>query len=111
MKFKCSCCEVKLGEFCPKVGSDGDFTGGPWYIDDNRLNHTAVICLHCGTIHDTVGSLTRALGFVLTCGNIMPMKIVGSMNPREIGIMLMSDKHYGVESARDIVVRELGFQA
>jgi hypothetical protein len=110
MRFKCSCCRATLGKFCPKVGGDGDFTGGPWYVDENRLNHNAFICLHCGTIHDAVGSVTRTLGFILSFGNSMPMKVVGTMNPMELGMILMNDEHYGVESAREIVVRELGLK-
>jgi hypothetical protein len=37
----------------------------------------------------------------------MPMKIIGTMNPMEIGIILMNDEHYGLENAREIVIREL----
>jgi hypothetical protein len=40
----------------------------------------------------------------------MPMKIIGTMNPMEIGIILMNDEHYGLENAREIVIRELGLK-
>jgi hypothetical protein len=38
------------------------------------------------------------------------MKVVGTMNPMELGMILMNDEHYGIESAREIVVRELGLK-
>ena len=110
MKFKCSCCRATLGKFCSNVGRDGDFTGGPWYIDDDRLKHNAFICLHCGTIHDAVGSIRKTIGCILSFGHTMPMRVVGSLNPMELGLILMHHECFGIESARQIVVRELGLK-
>lgn len=56
MNFKCSNRKKKIGKSYDVDISNADLIGRPWYTDDTGLNHMAIMCLYCGTIHDCIGA-------------------------------------------------------
>ena len=70
MKFKCSFCEknevVKM--------QDAEMIAFNYYKDDKGANHTGIICLECGTIHDCLISFVKIIPTLLRITN--PYKVV-----------------------------------
>jgi hypothetical protein len=103
MKFTCSTCEKKLTKSYDDNPSVADFLGRPWYKVENGLNHLVIVCLHCGTIHDTSGSFLTGL----FSGFQSMLKVHEDINPIELSLIVK--KHTGGPSAnsRKIVIKEM----
>jgi hypothetical protein len=104
MKLKCLACKKTISKPYAADRVNGDLFGCPWYIDDTGLKHLALVCLHCGTIHDASGSVLRAL---LT-GFKSPMKIHNDINPMELSMMIMSRSDGNEIAFRNVAIDDIG---
>ena len=78
MKFKCVACGKVLSNPYDVDPLNGNIIMRPWYTDQNGLNHSAIACLECGTIHDTSGSIWR---FLLSVFINRFMKVHSTIHP------------------------------
>lgn len=104
MKFKCLTCGATVSKSYNVDPANGDLLGLPWYIDDKGLKHLAIVCLHCGTIHDCSVSLLRA---VLSAFR-SPLKIHNDINPMELGMMIMGRSEHPETESRQIAINDFG---
>ena len=104
MNFQCRCCGALLSRSYDSDRTAGDVLGRPWYRDDTGLNHLAIVCLNCGTIHDCSGSAIRAL---LTLGKTK-YKCHNSIDPLQLSTMVRSMTGGLTSDARTIAVEKLG---
>lgn len=63
MRFRCSHChhdhDMQHDSYFANPAS-GTLAGGPWF-KENGLNHDALACLKCGTVHATTGAFLKAV--------------------------------------------------
>lgn len=104
MKVKCSTCGKTISKSYDVNPTNGDLLARPWYIDESGLKHLAIVCLHCGTIHDSSGSLFRGV----LSGFKSPLKIHNDINPMQLGMMIMSRSEHPEKESRKIAINELG---
>ena len=70
LKFKCKNCGIAGPAACSK---DLPFIHCAWYPDGKGLIHGCLYCRHCGTVHDTIGSL---LGPIKMLFGSIPSKVL-----------------------------------
>lgn len=87
MKFFCRNCGAKITKSIDTGEPNPDVMGRPWYTDERGENHLAMMCLHCGTIHDTKPSLLKMALFFL---GISPLKTYGVLLPEAIALKALS---------------------
>lgn len=104
MKLKCLTCRKTVSKSYDVDPVNGDLLGRPWYIDENELKHLAIVCLHCGTIHDSSGSLLRGV----LSGFRSPLKIHNDINPMELGMMIMGRSKHPETESRQIAINDFG---
>jgi hypothetical protein len=68
------------------------------------LNHLAIVCLHCGTIHDCSGSVLRGL---LTAFR-SALKVHDDINPMELSMLVMQHTERPETESRAVAVKKLG---
>ncbi|VAV84821.1 hypothetical protein MNBD_DELTA01-1901 [hydrothermal vent metagenome] len=83
-KLGCKKCgEILSGKNCYDVNSEeGTSIARPWYADETGLNHTAIVCLECGTIHDTTPSLLKVF-----IGSRSPFKVNATLDPQNAHLL------------------------
>jgi hypothetical protein len=107
MKFKCRACNENVGISYDVDQTNGNLIGRPWYVDESGLNHLAIVCLKCGTIHDASGSTSRAFLTLFKS----KLKVHGVINPVQLSELVL-DK-VGREPAlfRDTAIEYIGLPA
>ncbi len=104
MKFTCVTCQKVLSKSYDVDPRGADLLGRPWYRDDNGLNHLAVVCLHCGTIHDASGSVLRSI----LSGFRSALKFHDDLNPMELSMLVMQQTDHPETESRMVAVTKLG---
>lgn len=104
MKFTCVTCHKVLSKSYDVDARGADLLGRPWYRDESGLNHLAVVCLHCGTIHDASGSMLRWL----LSGFRSALKVHDDLNPMEISMLVMQHTDDPETESRIVAVKKLG---
>lgn len=104
MKFKCFTCHEVLSKSYDVDPAHGDIISRPWYRDETGLNHLAIACLLCGTIHDASGSFLRGV----LSGFTSPLKVHNDLNPMELGTLIMQRTDHPESESRRIAVSEIG---
>jgi hypothetical protein len=85
MHFKCFICKRTIDISYDMDPVNGNIMMRPWYVEDETgLNHQAVLCLKCFTVHDTSGSTLR---FVFQSFLSRPLKIHCAIRPINEGIV------------------------
>ena len=60
MNFRCVSCGKNLSVSYDADPVHGDMMMRPWYPEEvTGLNHQAVLCLKCSSVHDTSGAMLR----------------------------------------------------
>ena len=85
MQLKCKTCKKTASKSYDKDPKNGDLLGRPWYVDDSGLKHLAIVCLHCGTIHDASASFLKSI----FSGFQSPLKVHNILNPMELSMIIM----------------------
>jgi|LGVC01.1.fsa_nt_gb hypothetical protein len=104
MKFKCLTCEKTISKDYDVDPIHGDALWHPWYRDDSGLNHSALVCLHCGTIHDVSGSFLHGLFSLFQC----PLKVHNDINPLELAIAVTEYTQHPKTESRHIAINSFG---
>ena len=104
MEFKCLTCQKTISKWYDVDHAEGDVLGRPWYIDEAGLKHLAIVCLHCGSIHDCSCPLLRGL---LSAFRV-PLKIHHDINPMELGLMIMHSTRDPSTDLRAFAIHEVG---
>lgn len=104
MKFKCVTCHKVISKSYDVDPNAADVLGRPWYRDDSGLNHLAIVCLHCGTLHDCSGSILRGL----LSGFRSALKVHDDLNPMELSMLVMQHTSQPETESRRIAVEKLG---
>jgi hypothetical protein len=101
IKLRCKGCDEMLSG---KNSYDVDPINGtsitrPWYTDETGLNHMAVACLKCGTIHDIIPSIIK-----IFIGR--PYKVYNTINVRDESF-LREYKGKSPEAFRKVQLRNI----
>jgi len=97
--FRCVTC----GSIASKgyEGLGGDTLELPWYTDETRQGHVAIVCLHCGTIHDCSGSSLQGLRAIFKS----QVKVYRAIRPSELSVMVMG-RTVDPSVSRQVAIRD-----
>jgi hypothetical protein len=107
VKIKCVTCQRVISKSYDVDPSTADVLGRPWYRDEGGLNHLAIVCLHCGTIHDCSGSILKGL----LSGFQSALKVHDDLNPMELAMLVMQHTAHLEADSRRVAIEKLGIPA
>jgi hypothetical protein len=82
----------------------GEIYAQRWYADSTGLQHLAIVCLHCGTIHDCSGSFLKGLLSLFSSS----LKVHADITPLDLAEMIQARSHHPEAESREIAVSVLG---
>ena len=104
MRLKCKTCKRTPSISYDKDPEKGDLLGRPWYVDDNGLKHLAIVCLHCGTIHDASGSFLKGI----FSGFKSSLKVHNVLDPMELSMIIMEKVDDPKNDSREFTLQYFG---
>ena len=99
MNITCRSCGTLLKRTSKTELSKADFVGAPWYVDEKRMRHLALVCLHCGTLHDCLAAQKPAIFTALMSPlKINMIKVTATLNIQEVAQRITSQAETGVQA-------------